>query len=168
MVRFLEKYVWRPIWTWLRLSGLAPVRERAVCVAVRANGEGSVEVLLIKSARAMKHTSPTWVFPGGGIEAGETAVVAAHRELFEEAGVSGSCAKEIGRFMDTASWTRTHIFLINVEQQYEAWPEAEIGRKRRWFAVDELEQHVSHKPIHQNTLALLREEKLTAQGILNL
>ena len=40
----------------------------------------------------------SWIFPGGGIEPNENAADAAHRELYEEAGVRGRIIRELGVF----------------------------------------------------------------------
>ncbi len=40
----------------------------------------------------------TWAFPGGKLEAGETALAAAHRELLEETGIKADLRELIGEF----------------------------------------------------------------------
>jgi diadenosine hexaphosphate hydrolase (ATP-forming) len=58
--------------------------EQAGVVAFKRR-QDSFEILLIKS----KKLPQKWVFPKGHIEPGETALIAAQRELLEEAGVNG-------------------------------------------------------------------------------
>lgn len=157
LIRFLDKSVWRVVWTVLRRIRLAPMRQRAACVPVRLH-DGSVEALLIESA---KHPG-TFVFPGGGVDAGETAEIAAARELLEEAGVGGARISPIGDYADAASMTKTHVFMVLVDQIYDTWLEsASRGRRRQWFSIDALEQVLSQKGVHRHMLLLLREQQLT-------
>jgi ADP-ribose pyrophosphatase YjhB (NUDIX family) len=64
------------------------IRIRAACVAV--DGEG--RVLLVQHR---KHGQEYWLLPGGGVEAGETMVQAARRELFEETGLEGDVGRPV-------------------------------------------------------------------------
>ena len=53
-------------------------------------------VLLARRGKALGHG--TWAFPGGKLEAGETELQAAHRELLEETGVTADLRALIGEF----------------------------------------------------------------------
>ncbi|KAJ1623332.1 NUDIX hydrolase domain-like protein [Pavlovales sp. CCMP2436] len=153
--RYLDKRVWRVLWTLLRQVGVAAARERSACTPVRVQ-TGRVEVMLIESA---KHPG-SFIFPGGGIDSGETPERAAHRELLEEAGVSGGLTR-LGEYTDTSSQTRTHIFLVRVDTVDEQWLEGSLGRRRQWFALHELDAVTSKKGVHAHTLSLLRSQDLT-------
>lgn len=54
------------------------------------------EVLLIQ--RASMLGNGRWSLPGGKVEAGESLIAAAHRELLEETGVTAALAHEVGDF----------------------------------------------------------------------
>jgi 8-oxo-dGTP diphosphatase len=54
------------------------------------------EVLLIQRASALG--KGRWSLPGGKVEAGESFLAAAHRELLEEAGVTAALDHEVGDF----------------------------------------------------------------------
>ncbi|KAG8470315.1 hypothetical protein KFE25_008736 [Diacronema lutheri] len=155
--RFIDKSVWRVIWTLLRRLGFARPRERAATVPVRVR-DGRVEVLLIESSKK----PGSFVFPGGGVDAGETTEIAAARELLEEAGVSGASCTRLGEFVDDASLTRTAVFLVRVDAVHDTWLESSLlGRRREWFALDALEHALSTKGIHRRALALLQAQHLT-------
>jgi 8-oxo-dGTP pyrophosphatase MutT (NUDIX family) len=159
--RWFEKKVWRVVWTWLRKGGLACARERAACIPARASRQGVVEVMLCESVKQ----PGTFVFPGGGIDAGESAEVAALRELFEEAGVSGHGLSRLGEFYDSKSSTRSSIFLVTVDKQHESWPESHLGRNRRWFTIAELDRNLSTKKLQRHTRELLLAQQLTANDL---
>lgn len=60
---------------------------RAVAVAVVVREIGCQRVVLVVKRSEGDDKCPRWVFPGGKIEAGESARAAAKRELREETGV---------------------------------------------------------------------------------
>lgn len=161
LLHWFGKRVWRTVWSWLRRIGLARARERAACVPARVSQTGALEVMLIESQKK----PGTYVFPGGGIDAGESAEVAALRELYEEAGVSGHGLAWLGEFLDSSSNSRTSIFLVTVDAEHETWPEGRLGRIRRWFALADLDRNLSSKALHRHTLALVLARRLTASEL---
>jgi 8-oxo-dGTP diphosphatase len=61
------------------------------------------KVLLIQRGGA--HGHGLWAFPGGKLEAGETALQAAQRELWEEAGVKADLRVTVDDFPITSAYT---------------------------------------------------------------
>ena len=65
---------------------MATIRDAATVILLRDTDAG-VETLLLRRSRGASFMASAFVFPGGGVDAGERNEVAALRELFEEAGV---------------------------------------------------------------------------------
>jgi len=136
-------------------------RKRAACVCVNAD---ETEVLLVSSRKDAEQ----WIVPGGGVEAEEEAEEAALREVREEAGVAGVISRCLGLFENVPSNHRTSVFVMEVTEEFEEWEEMlTLGRKRRWFPLEEAVE-VLHKPHQSNYLKLLlphdHRHSLTATG----
>jgi 8-oxo-dGTP pyrophosphatase MutT (NUDIX family) len=91
-----------------------------------------------------------WVFPGGMIEAGESAEQCAARELAEETGI------ELGREAELAAWSRwitpevvpvrfdTHFFVALAEAHTKPVPDGAEVSDAGWFVPREaLESHAA-------------------------
>lgn len=64
------------------------------------------EVLLVQRCDV-----PVWVFPGGGIEKGESPEEAVVREVKEETGLSVTISKKVGEYTPLNSFSKyTHVF----------------------------------------------------------
>jgi 8-oxo-dGTP pyrophosphatase MutT (NUDIX family) len=76
------------------------------------------------------------IFPKGYIEPGESAVVAAKRELLEEAGVQGEIIKKTDtvQFEFRGKWFRVTYFLFHFIKSVS---EGEKGRDPHWYTADE-------------------------------
>ena len=139
-------------------------KRRAACLCLRdANNNTTTtlnqhhvtrkEVLLISSAKNWDK----WLVPGGGVEPAEDLDAAAHRESWEEAGVKGCLIGSLGVFEagggnDGKNRTRTHVFLLRVEEMAEKWEESAV-RRRRWFALeDAIEALRDNKPAQKEYL----------------
>jgi 8-oxo-dGTP pyrophosphatase MutT (NUDIX family) len=71
----------------LNTSGAVSVPRPAASVIVVRGGAETLEVLLVQRTPKARFMGGVWVFPGGGVDAGEDERAAAVRELREEAAV---------------------------------------------------------------------------------
>ena len=96
-----------------------------------------------------------WEFPGGKMEAGETAEEALKREIWEEL----ETRIVVERFVMTVKWDypqfhlTMHCYLCHVESGYLELKEHEAAR---WLAKDELES-VEWLPADLQIIALLKD-----------
>lgn len=88
--------------------------------------------------------------PGGGLEPNEDSFEAASREVMEEAGVRGVLSRPLGQFENLERKHRTSVYVLIVTEELEEWDDSKsIGRKRKWFSIDEaLDLLVSLSMIH--------------------
>ncbi|KAG5273462.1 hypothetical protein AALO_G00151560 [Alosa alosa] len=129
-------------------------KKRAACLCFKNERED--EVLLVSSSR---HPDQ-WIVPGGGMEPEEEPCGAAVREVYEEAGVRGTLGRLLGVFeQNQDSKHRTYVYVLTVTEMLEDWEDSvNIGRKRKWFKIDEAIRVLQcHKPVHAEYL-----RKLTA------
>ena len=100
------------------------------------------DAVLILIVRAKK-TPTDWIFPKGHIESGETAEVAAGRELEEEAGISGELVGPAGSldFQSGDEMVTVEYFLIKFTHDVPRTEKREI----RWCAYQEALTLLSHR-----------------------
>lgn len=100
------------------------------------------EILLIRHSYA-----PGWLFPGGGVEAGETIYQAAIREAGEEAGILAQMhdLELFGLYANEKHFKGDHIALFVVKQfDRQAWkPTAEI-REAKFFPRQQLPDGITN------------------------
>lgn len=111
--------------------------------------DGSPYVLLVRAKKNPEH----WIFPKGHIDPGETAEVAARRELEEEAAIKGELVAFVGSLEFQSGDERVHVdyfayrFLADVERTEE--------REVRWCTYEEALELLSHA----DAAALLRKAR---------
>jgi ADP-ribose pyrophosphatase YjhB (NUDIX family) len=114
---------------------------RGMTLGVRVMAvDGQDRVLLIRHSY-----SPGWLFPGGGVERGETIWQAGARELLEEAAVAMAGRPELFGFYNNDRQMRGDHLAFLVTREFEIGdfhPNMEIA-EARFFAVRELPEDVT-------------------------
>jgi len=118
----------KPSWFY-RQSGVVPFRET----------NGDIELLLITTRKQQR-----WTIPKGIVEPGMTSSASAIKEAWEEAGIRGFLLSGPLGIYEQQKWggiCRIEVFLFQVKEQAESWPESSF-RQRRWFPIVEALQAV--------------------------
>lgn len=105
-------------------------------------------VLLVRQYR-LPAKQFLWELPAGKIDAGETALRAAKRELGEETGLSAKKWKKLVTFYPSPGYVeeKMTIFLAEELTQGEAHPMDDERIETRWFAKKELRALISSNEI---------------------
>jgi ADP-ribose pyrophosphatase YjhB (NUDIX family) len=110
---------------------------QAGAIAFRIVAEAP-QIMLVRAKKTPEH----WIFPKGHIEAGETAEIAAARELEEEAGIRGELVGPVGslgfRFREKDISVKYYLFAFVSEVPREE------KRERQWCSYDEALSILSH------------------------
>eukprot|EP00730_Choanoeca_flexa_P012023 TRINITY_DN3049_c0_g1_i1.p1 TRINITY_DN3049_c0_g1~~TRINITY_DN3049_c0_g1_i1.p1 ORF type:complete len:170 (+),score=41.31 TRINITY_DN3049_c0_g1_i1:277-786(+) len=123
----------------------------AGCLPYRTTQDGEVQVMLITN-RKQTH----WIIPKGGWETDETAVEAAARESYEEAGVLGTVEDLLFEFQHVGkkgAKQHHHYFALKVDQMLDEYPEAD-ERQRQWMTIAKAKELCVRKGMHDAILAL--------------
>lgn len=122
----------------LRLALMKPVMRQVRGMTLGARTaviDGAGRFLLVR------HTySPGWIFPGGGVERGESCLAAAIRELREEAAITPEGPLVLhGIFNNHRDFPGDHLafFVLRAFRQDAFKPNMEIA-EARFFAADAL------------------------------
>ena len=129
---------------------------QSAAIPVRRSADG-LEVLLVTSRNGKR-----WIVPKGIVEKELSPAQSAAKEAWEEAGVRGVVrTAAVGRYA-YEKWggtCRVEVFLLEVEEMADDWPESE--RERRWVSAAEAAATVEETDLR----ALLRKtEELLEKG----
>jgi 8-oxo-dGTP pyrophosphatase MutT (NUDIX family) len=105
------------------------------------------EVALIETAG----DDPRWTLPKGHVEAGESLVKTAVREVLEETGLGGEVLRKLGEIQYTfyapdfhgRALKTVHFFLFRQEQGRPEPSSPKVGRVE-WVAIDEAAKRVRY------------------------
>ena len=106
-------------------------------VVTRQEGGLIYVALIVESSR------PGYVLPKGRLEAGETILEAAHREIEEEAGLSDlTLVTKLGveerLSLKKVAWKKVHYFLFTTNQVEGKPTDTEKTYELHWFSLDDL------------------------------
>lgn len=108
-----------------------PIVERDAVRIVVLDSDGRILLFHTRDATAPE-LGVWWELPGGGIDAGETCVQAALRELREETGIAASAA-QVGR----PTWRRTASFRYRQSRRLQHEVVVTVTLDRPGPAIDE-------------------------------
>jgi 8-oxo-dGTP pyrophosphatase MutT (NUDIX family) len=111
---------------WTRLASLPPVAEpasmrAATLVPLYEDPEGDVRIVLTKRPDTMRTHAGDVVFPGGRVEAGESAAEAAIREAWEEVALPPESVDVIGGLEPVTTRSRD-MWIVPVVARIERPP----------------------------------------------
>ncbi|HRJ51678.1 MAG TPA: Nudix family hydrolase [Candidatus Thiothrix moscowensis] len=105
-----------------------------VVAAVIRGGDGSI---LLARRPTHKHQGGKWEFPGGKVEAGETAQAALQRELHEELGISISQFQPLIKVKHVYPERAVLLDVWDVTA-FDGVPHGREGQPVAWFAAEQL------------------------------
>lgn len=117
------------------------VRVQSGCIPYRKK-DGITEVLLVKK----KTKQAWWGFCKGGLEPHLSKRDNAAKECFEEAGVTGTVTKGIGKFEYRKDNLKqvVHMYAMEFHVELDSWPE-QSTRTRKWFTLAEARDKLSRE-----------------------
>jgi len=113
-----------------------------LCVAVGVIV--SNEQVYVTYRNKNQHQGEKWEFPGGKVEAGETAVEALKRELFEEVGIIVLNQTELStiEFDYADKQVKLEVFIVD---QFQNEPQPQESQAAKWVNIKELDSSVFPK-----------------------
>jgi ADP-ribose pyrophosphatase len=93
-------------------------------------------------------------FPGGGVEADESLIDAARRELLEETGILAQRLHAIGSFLNNSRYSsgRIHVFLATELEELPQPNNTEEWVAYEWLPIPEVERRIASGALEDNVL----------------
>jgi 8-oxo-dGTP pyrophosphatase MutT (NUDIX family) len=142
------------------MMGAMEFSRQVGALPVRRGPDGDLRVLLVTTLQTHR-----WIIPKGWPWPGQQDCMSAAAEAREEAGVLGEAQEgSIGSYTYEKRRPSGHVpvrvsvFLLEVEQELETWPECE-RRQRAWFTLSDAAEAVREPELR----SLLLEFKAAAE-----
>jgi ADP-ribose pyrophosphatase YjhB (NUDIX family) len=142
------------------MTGAIEFSHQVGALPVRKGPDGVLNVLLVTTLQTQR-----WIIPKGWPLPGRQDWAAAAVEAREEAGVLGEAQEgSIGSYTyekrrpDGPLPVRVSVYLLEVQEELETWPEA-ARRRRAWFTLAEAAEAVSEPELR----ALLLQVKAACE-----
>ena len=134
------------------MTSSAPLIDVVAAVILR---RGAV---LLCQRHDSEHLPLLWEFPGGKIDAGETARDALERELAEELDVAASVGEQVAvvEHHYPEKSVRIRFFVADIEA---AEPSAVVHREIRWIPVEELREY-EVPPANRSVVRMISEGRV--------
>lgn len=121
---------------------------------------GNIEILLIE--RAEYPFAGSWALPGGFVDEGETAEIAAERELKEETDIAGISLKQVYTTTtpnrDPRGWTISIVFYGFADKTIKA-NAGDDAKHSKWFPINQLpDLAFDHNEVVRQGLKKLSEQ----------
>lgn len=129
-------------------------RLQSGCIPFRIK-DGVRQVCLVKKLKK----DAWWGFTKGGLEKHLDARENAAKECYEEAGVTGTVTKKIGKFEYVKDDMNQIVTMYAMEflTELPTWPEKKL-RKRKWFTLPEARDKLSRE--HHKLLDAIKKIKV--------
>lgn len=129
-------------------------RIQSGCIPFRIK-DGVRQVCLVKKLKK----DAWWGFTKGGLEKHLDPRENAAKECYEEAGVTGTVTKKIGKFEYVKDNMNQIVTMYAMEYltQLDSWPEKKL-RKRKWFTLAEARDKLSRE--HHKLLDAIKKIKV--------
>jgi ADP-ribose pyrophosphatase len=113
-------------------------------------------VVLVRQYRYVFGENDRWEMPTGGVEAGESLLEAAHRELREEIGYDASQLKEMSTYYTSKSvmYEIAHLYIGSHLSQIEAIPDETEFLEIEIFSFDKVLEMVLQSEIRDSMTVL--------------
>jgi 8-oxo-dGTP pyrophosphatase MutT (NUDIX family) len=147
--------------TYSIMNGAVEFSRQVGALPIRRGPDGNLLVMLVTTLQTQR-----WIIPKGWPWPGQQDCISAAAEAREEAGVLGEAREgSIGSYTYEKRRptgpvpVRVSVFLLEVQQELETWPECE-RRRRAWFTLGDAAEMVQEPELR----SLLLDFKAAAEA----